>query len=203
MEAAPDLRIREGNSIDAAYLDESFQIGREYLKTRVSYIFENPKMNQNQWSVGTWSKKVARSSIMKYGSDSDKANLPAESSHRNRERQQNGRRRASVGDQRRRVRRRMAPPAQDPEAESTEAATVEEPNEPQQPETPNQSAGLPVIRLSAAAIARGQEIAQQVEQELEEEKREADEEARRLSRLGGPDGDGGLLYDMRGMADPR
>ena len=120
----------------------------------------------------------------------------------NRERQQNGHRRASVGDQRR-VRRRAAPPAQDPEAESTEAATVKEPNEPQQPETQNQSAGLPVIRLSAAAIARGQEIAQQVEQELEEEKREADEEARRLSRLGGPDGDGGLLYYMRGMADPR
>ena len=205
MESAPDLRIRDGDSIDATYLDQSFQLGKEYLKTRVSYIFDNANMNQNQWSVGTWSKKVARSSIMKYGSDSDKANLPAGSS-RNRERQQHGRRRASVGDRRRRTRRRVQPPVQDPEAESMEAS-VDEPmgpdQPPQNPETANPGAALPVIRLSAAAEARGQEIAQQVLQELEEERREADEEARRISRLGGPDGDGGSLFYMRGMADPR
>ena len=40
MEQAPGIEIRE-TGIDAQYIQASFATGKEYLTTRVSYVFEN------------------------------------------------------------------------------------------------------------------------------------------------------------------
>ena len=58
---------------------------KEYLKTRVSFIFKKAK--SEGWEVTTWSKNVARSNIEKYGTEQDKANL-LPSSFRNKTRKQ-------------------------------------------------------------------------------------------------------------------
>ena len=59
-------------------VDESFEIGYEYLQQQVTYIFDNPKLNADSWKVSTWSMKVQPSSIMKHGSESDKQRLSPE-----------------------------------------------------------------------------------------------------------------------------
>ena len=67
--------------------NDSFKIGYKYLVTRVQYIFRNKKIKPDSWRVSYWSMKVQRSSIMKNGTDEDKAQLPEESK-RNRKRNQ-------------------------------------------------------------------------------------------------------------------
>ena len=50
----------------------------EYLKSTVSYIWKKAKDEGqlSKYSIGTWSRKVARSEIMKWGTEEDKAKLP-------------------------------------------------------------------------------------------------------------------------------
>ena len=80
MEAAPGIEIRE-TGIDSHYLCTSFDAAKEYLKTRVSYVFENEHLHLERWGISTWSKKVQHSSILKDGTEKDKANLPPELNH--------------------------------------------------------------------------------------------------------------------------
>lgn len=47
-----------------------------HLKSTVSYCFAKKKHPETDWLIGTWSVRVARSSIEKNGTDSDKAKLP-------------------------------------------------------------------------------------------------------------------------------
>ena len=49
----------------------------QYLKSRVSYCFE--KKGHRTWSTGTWSVRIQRSSIVKNGTEDDKAQLGTES----------------------------------------------------------------------------------------------------------------------------
>jgi hypothetical protein len=67
MEACPGLHPADPDSFDA---------GMEFLKTRVQYVFEKRRANPMTWELSTWSKHVRRSSIAKYGTESDKAALP-------------------------------------------------------------------------------------------------------------------------------
>ena len=50
----------------------------EYLKSTVSYIWKKAKDEGqlSKYSIGTWSKKVTPSEIMKWGMEDDKAKLP-------------------------------------------------------------------------------------------------------------------------------
>ena len=80
MEAAPGIEIRE-TGIDSRYLHTSFDAPKEYLKTRVSYVYENECLHLEQWGISTWSKKVQHSLILKDGTEEDKANLPPELNH--------------------------------------------------------------------------------------------------------------------------
>jgi hypothetical protein len=64
MDACPGLHRDDPNS---------FVRGMEYLKTRVQYVFEKSKANPTQWELSTWSKHVRQSSIVKRGTESDKA----------------------------------------------------------------------------------------------------------------------------------
>ena len=53
-----------------------YNLGTEYLRTRVSYIFTNEKLHHNDWVIATWAKYLSRSTIMKKGTEEDKQHLP-------------------------------------------------------------------------------------------------------------------------------
>jgi hypothetical protein len=81
MESAPYLAILPVMDTDSISL--SFSVGKQYLKARVSYAFESVQATPYRWGISTWSKKVARSSILKHGNVSDKANIPVATRHIN------------------------------------------------------------------------------------------------------------------------
>jgi hypothetical protein len=61
-----------------AIVNNLCDLGTEYLRTRVSYVFTNEKLHHNAWVIATWAKYlVSRSMIMKKGTDDDKQHLPA------------------------------------------------------------------------------------------------------------------------------
>ena len=103
MQAAPGVEVRE-TGIDYHYLRTSFDAAKGYLKTRVSYVFENERLHPERWGISTWSQKIERSSIVKDGTEQDKANLPPES-NRNKSRRQHGHTKAQAD--RRRVRQHL------------------------------------------------------------------------------------------------
>jgi hypothetical protein len=109
MEEAPLLSIPPSNRIDAAFTNQSFDTAVAHLKTRVGYIFDNPNSRHIQWTLGTWSKNVSRSVILKRGTEGDISRLPAETSNNKRRRQPQTGRQASDVTSRRRLRRRGAP----------------------------------------------------------------------------------------------
>ena len=67
------------NMPSSEVLDKLYVTATEYLKTRVSYIFDpNNKFKHNTWTLSTWSKYVGRSMILQRGSASDIALVPEE-----------------------------------------------------------------------------------------------------------------------------
>jgi hypothetical protein len=78
MEEAPTMGLLQENpaAVDAQYLQETLEKGKEYLKTMVSYVFVNPRNKHKNWDISTWSKAVQRSSILKNGPPADITNLP-------------------------------------------------------------------------------------------------------------------------------
>jgi hypothetical protein len=75
MDACPGLHLLDD---PANNLNDSFDHAMEFLKTRVQYVFQKIKANPIKWELLTWSKHVRHSSAMKYGTESDKAVLPPE-----------------------------------------------------------------------------------------------------------------------------
>ena len=65
--------------VDDEFVHSSFDLDTKYLKTRASYIWRKAKDQQvvNDYSTGTGSRYVQRSSIEKLGTSEDKALLPA------------------------------------------------------------------------------------------------------------------------------
>ena len=59
-----------------AIVNNLYDLGTEYLRTRVSYVFTNQKLHHNDWVIATWAKYLSRSRIQKKGTDEDKAYLP-------------------------------------------------------------------------------------------------------------------------------
>ena len=102
MESAPGMDF----NLNA---QESFKIGYDHLKSRVEYIFNNRKMKHDTWRVAYWSMKIQRSSILKSGTESDIARLPA-GKGRNKVRQQ----RTRVNDDGHKVKRRRIKKKQRP-----------------------------------------------------------------------------------------
>ena len=76
MMEAPGLIVPD--VVDEAFVQSSFVAATEYLKSTVSYIWKKAKDEGqlSKYSIGTWSRKVARSEIMKWGMEDDKAKLP-------------------------------------------------------------------------------------------------------------------------------
>jgi hypothetical protein len=82
MGEAPNLTIPVGTSpLDPEFIQESFEKGTAYLKTRASYIWALKKSKIEAWSIGEWSKHVKYSAIMKNGTESDKVRLPVATWH--------------------------------------------------------------------------------------------------------------------------
>ena len=82
MSEAPGLEFKNNTEIiDANYYNESFKTAKEYMKTRAAYIFNNNNWQPDNWSIGTWSLRVQRSSIMKNGTEDDINKLGDESKY--------------------------------------------------------------------------------------------------------------------------
>ena len=62
---------------------EIYTIAYDYLKSRIEYPFMTLKMKPTTWEVSYWSMNVQRSSIMKWGTERDKALLPIAISKKN------------------------------------------------------------------------------------------------------------------------
>jgi hypothetical protein len=62
--------------LTAEIVNNLYDLGSEYLKSRASYVFQNVKLRHNDWVVATWAKYLSRSVIMKKGTDNDKQHLP-------------------------------------------------------------------------------------------------------------------------------
>jgi hypothetical protein len=60
-------------TIDALYAQAT-----EHLKTRAGFVFQNTRLNPQNWTISTWAKNVKRSMIVSKGTAQDKANLPDE-----------------------------------------------------------------------------------------------------------------------------
>ena len=61
------------STITHEVIDEIYNLCIIFLKAKVSYCFKN---NCEHWTVPTWLLIVKRSSILKYGTDEDKEQLP-------------------------------------------------------------------------------------------------------------------------------
>ena len=62
--------------ITEEFLESSYELGTDYLRSCASYIFKVPPAIVADYTVGTWSKKVKRSFIKKFGTQEDIARLP-------------------------------------------------------------------------------------------------------------------------------
>ena len=65
--------------VDDEFVRCSFDLSTDYLKILASYFWQKAKDQQavNDYCIGTWSRYVQRSSIEKWGTEADKALLPA------------------------------------------------------------------------------------------------------------------------------
>jgi hypothetical protein len=171
MESVPaDLAILPVMDTDSISL--SFSVGKQYLKARVSYVFESIGATPDRWGISTWSKKVARSSILKHGNVSDKANIPV-ATHHNQPRQQCNPCKRPLADLRRIRRWVEREPAATNDGDGDGPVRL-----------------LLAVNLTATDIARGEEIEREVSEEMAEELREH----RRVTNAGRPDGHGGVIF---------
>jgi hypothetical protein len=62
---------------NAKTIDALYAQATEHLKTRDGFVFQNTRLNPQNWtSISTWAKNVKRSMIVSKGIAQDKANLP-------------------------------------------------------------------------------------------------------------------------------
>ena len=64
---------------DADFVTESYRLCMNYLKTRVSYVFNLARSNPDNWALSTWCKHVLPSRIESLGTELDKEKLPERS----------------------------------------------------------------------------------------------------------------------------
>ena len=76
MTSAKNLPNLSQDSISADFINSTFSVATEHLRTNVcSYVWEKCKKRES-WKVGTWSKRVNYQEILKLGTEEDIANLP-------------------------------------------------------------------------------------------------------------------------------
>ena len=84
MMEAPGLSIpSDRDKIDEAFLQSSYAIATDHLKSRFSYIFRKPAAVVSSYTIGTWSQKTRPHVVRKCGTDSDVARLPPATTRNN------------------------------------------------------------------------------------------------------------------------
>ena len=58
------------------FIHDSFGLATQFLQEQYSYIFTHPPDVLAAYKLGTWSKKIKRSEVEKYGTEEDKQKLP-------------------------------------------------------------------------------------------------------------------------------
>ena len=81
MEDDGDSWIGNSSRGDEDFVQSSFCVATNYLKSTLSYIWVQVKDEGqiSKYTIGTWSRKVAHSEILKNGTAEDKAKLPSTS----------------------------------------------------------------------------------------------------------------------------
>ena len=78
MEAAPELPSLAPNKISSEFINSTFTIATEHLKSNVcSFVWMKYKKHDS-WKVSTWSKRVSYQVILSKGTENDIKNLPEE-----------------------------------------------------------------------------------------------------------------------------
>jgi hypothetical protein len=73
MEKAPGLIIpADPKDIDDQFIEDSFNTATDFLKQRVSYIWELKNRTIANWSISTWSKHISPGFIRDLGNENDK-----------------------------------------------------------------------------------------------------------------------------------
>lgn len=76
MMEAPGLSIPSNrDDIDEAFVQSSYAIATDHLKSRFSYMFRKSAAIVSSYTIGTWSHKTKPSVVRKYGTASDVARL--------------------------------------------------------------------------------------------------------------------------------
>ena len=158
-----------------------------FLKDNVSYCFQSRRSAPTNWGLGTWSLKTRRSTILKKGTEADKAKV-ALATNRNRARRPStrpGRQMATNPLYRYRQRQRVD-------------RLIRNNNQPQQENNLQETAqddgdafgnAFENVELSDAARARGQEIEQEVNAKFRVEIQEQRANRNRVGDAVGHDGD--------------
>jgi hypothetical protein len=178
VEEAPDINIpNDPSTINAAVIQETTEKAEAHVKRRVSYVFNKRKAKPEVWKVGTWSKQIAHSEILKHGTEEDKAQLP-EGANYNKPRQTTTRKRKITTNNhvRRRAQRQENPVIEPPAGELPPPPAGELPYLPtaaRRPAAPpaRPAGELPDVQnhLSEEAQERGRQIEQQVAAEMQTE----------------------------------
>ena len=63
------------HNIDDAFVENSYAGATEFLRENYSYIFEGPEGSSEGLLIGTWSKKIRRSMVLKHGTSEDISKL--------------------------------------------------------------------------------------------------------------------------------
>jgi hypothetical protein len=83
IEWRPIFYLMEGANIDFSVsttenLTQSFDIGTQHVRLQAEYIWELPNRRiDTTWTIGQWSKMIKYSSIVRYGTSSDKEKVNA------------------------------------------------------------------------------------------------------------------------------
>ena len=76
-----DIDIPHPSLLIPAVILDLYKKGTENLKRNVKYVFDNKKLQEDNWRVLTWEKYIKQSNIMKHGTETDIANLPEETQY--------------------------------------------------------------------------------------------------------------------------
>jgi hypothetical protein len=76
MMKAPGIPDTIPSDADENFVQQTFEIATEYLKSTVSYIWAKHEGVLGNYKIGTWSRKVSASEIRKHGTQEDIAKLP-------------------------------------------------------------------------------------------------------------------------------
>ena len=76
MAEAPGIQLpttMDASTITEDYVDKTYELATAYLKNTYEYLFEKEHSEQviSSWSITTWSNRIQRSKVTKWGTPRD------------------------------------------------------------------------------------------------------------------------------------